>query len=430
MIIYVVQKGDTISSIADQFKVSATRLALDNGIEEPGNLVPGETIVIAYPKKTYMVQEGDTLSGIADSQGISLIQLLRNNPYLSDRDYIYPGEVLVISYDNHKGKIATNGFVNVFVDLEILRKTLPFLSYLSVFGYRSTENADIIGIDDDEVICLAKQYKVAPIMLLSTLTSEGRGSLEISYKLLYNQKLIDKHIENILFILRKKGYYGVNLTYQFITEDSRLAYENYTHKLVSRLHQEGFVVFITISENYIINADKLTFDKINFSEIGRLTDGVTVLNFNWSYSLGPPGPVTSVYLVKDFLDYVSTIIPNDKIDIGVPVIGYDWELPYIIGINRANSLTLASSISLAKETGASIMFDEVSQTPYFRYLDERGGIPKQHIVWFVDARTIESVMDLVMYYMANGIGVWTIMEYYPQMWLVINSQYEIQTVLT
>jgi Predicted glycosyl hydrolase len=430
MIIYVVQEGDTISSIAEQYQVPAARLSLENGIDEFSKLVPGETIVIAYPKETYTVQEGDTLAGIAESRGISLIQLLRNNPYLSDREFIYPGEVLVIRYDNSKGSITTNGFVNTFVDIDTLKRTLPFLSYLSVFGYRTTENAEIIGIDDDEIIRLAKEYKVAPIMLLSTLTPEGVGSVEISYKLLYNQNLVDKHIENMLLILRRKGYYGINLTYQFITEDNRQIYENYTKKVVMRLRQEGYAVFVTISENFIISADRLLFNKIDYSEIGNIADGVTVLNYNWGYSFGPPGPVTSVYLMKEFLDYIITLIPNNKVDIGIPIIGYDWELPYTIGVNRANSLTLSSSISLAYEVDASITFDEVSQTPYFRYVDERGGIPKRHIVWFIDARTINAVTDLIMTYKARGTGIWNIMNYYPQMWLVINTQYEIETILT
>lgn len=29
----------------------------------------------------------------------------------------------------------------------------------------------------------------------------------------------------------------------------------------------------------------------------------------------------------------------------------------------------------------------------------------------------------------SGVGIWNIMFYFPQMWLVINSQYEIEKVL-
>ena len=97
MTIHVVQKGDTINSIADQYGVSVDRLILENGINDPDILVVGEALVILYPEITYTIREGDTLDGIADRYGITIFQLLRNNPYLSDREYIYPGEIIVIS---------------------------------------------------------------------------------------------------------------------------------------------------------------------------------------------------------------------------------------------------------------------------------------------------------------------------------------------
>ncbi|MDD3174525.1 MAG: LysM peptidoglycan-binding domain-containing protein, partial [Herbinix sp.] len=56
MNIHVVREGDTIFSIAEQYEVSATKLVLDNGIEMSTNLVPGQTLVIAYPKQTYIVR--------------------------------------------------------------------------------------------------------------------------------------------------------------------------------------------------------------------------------------------------------------------------------------------------------------------------------------------------------------------------------------
>lgn len=428
MIIHVAQQGDTIASIAKQYDVSAKRLIQDNGFEEFFALVPGQTVVIAYPKQTYTVKEGDTLQNIADVNEITLIQLLRNNPYLSDREYIFPGETLVIRYDNSKGRITTNGYANTYIDENTLTKTLPFLTYVSVFGYRTTTEADIIGIDDIEIINKANEYQVAPIMMLTSLSEQGGQHPEV-VKFLYNDSDVDKHINNILTILRRKGYYGINITYQFINEYNRLLYENYTKKLSERLKQDGYLLFITISENFIIEADKVSFEKIDFTNIGQIADGITILNYNWGYSFGPPGPVSSIYLMKQFFDYIIKLIPPQKIEIGVPIIGYDWELPYIIGVTKANSLTLDSAITLARDTGSKILFDEVSKTPYFKYIDNRSGTPRRHEVWFIDARTIYSLLKLVTEYGFRGTGIWNIMNYYTQMWLIINSEHEIETLL-
>ncbi len=428
MIIHVVQEGDTIAALADQYNISVTRLVHDNGLENIQQLILGQTIVISQPERTYTVQEGDTLQKIADINGIPLIQLIRNNPYLCQRDYIYPGEILVISYDNSQGKISTNCFANSFININRFGIILPLLSYISVFGYKTVDSANILEIDDEDIIRLAKEYKVTPIMVLATSTNKGRESYEAIFHILYNKELIDKHIENILSILHRKGYQGLNISYQYINEKNRQVYEDYTEKLAARLKQEGFLVFITFSEHFIKNEDRITFEKTNLMKIGKLVDGITLLNYSWGYSFDPPGPVISAYMIIEYLNYMIQHIPPEKIEVGIPIIGYDWELPYIIGVTRANSLTLDSALALASDVGATIQFDEVSKTPYFNYVIYKDGIPRNHVVWFIDSRTIDAILNIIKDYGLRGPGIWTIMNCYPQIRQVMNSQYNIETL--
>jgi spore germination protein len=429
MDIHVVQPGETIYSIADKYKVSPTRLIQDNGLIEPFRLVIGQTIVIVYPEQTYTVSEGDSIDSIAKAQGVSLMQLLRNNPFLFDRKFIYPGETLVISYKPSNIKISTNGYTNPYMNRDILRKTLPYLTYLSVFGYRTTAEAEIIGIDDTEIIQIAKEYGVAPIMLLSTVTGQGIGNIEAIYSILNSEALMDQHIEDILNILRAKGYYGINITLQYLNTENTQFYETYITKLVNSLNSENYMVFVTLSPNIIYNPNETAFERIDYSGLGQAANGITLLSYNWGYSYGAPAPVTSVMLLRTFYDYAVTLIPPAKIFLGIPLMGYDWELPYVVGISRANSLTYDTAITLAGNFNATIQFDEISQTPFFEYVDMQSVIPIQHIVWFIDARSIDALVKLVPGYGFQGIGIWNIMYFFSQMWLVINSQYEIEKIV-
>ena len=127
MIIHVVQEGETVNSIAEHYGLSAERLALENGINVSDNITIGETIIILFPEIVYTVQNGDTLYSIASGHNISIMELLRNNPYLAERQYIYPGEVIVNKYDDERiGSISTNGYVYPFININTLKKTLPF----------------------------------------------------------------------------------------------------------------------------------------------------------------------------------------------------------------------------------------------------------------------------------------------------------------
>ncbi|WP_313076164.1 LysM peptidoglycan-binding domain-containing protein [Lacrimispora sp.] len=139
MTIHVVQSGETINSISEKYKIPIARLILDNGIENPDKLAIGQTIVIIRPETTYTVQAGDTVESIAKQHNVSPMDTLRNNPYLSDRGYLYTGETIVIKYQTNKTRsIATSGYTFPYINRSVLMKTLPFLSYLTIFNYRAT----------------------------------------------------------------------------------------------------------------------------------------------------------------------------------------------------------------------------------------------------------------------------------------------------
>ena len=153
MIIYVVKPGDTIQGIATATGSSVERILRDNALTEESVLVPGQAIVVLQPNVTYTVQEGDTFLEIAEQYGIAPKQLLANNPALNGRDTLYPGETIVIDYATNMERrpLSVNGYAYPYIDREILRKTLPYLTYLTLFTYGFTENGDLVGIDDEEV---------------------------------------------------------------------------------------------------------------------------------------------------------------------------------------------------------------------------------------------------------------------------------------
>ena len=429
MNIHVVQQGETITSIAKHYGITVERLLLDNDIAYPYNLVVGQSILIVYPTITYTVQEGDTLKGIADSYQISVLQMLRNNPFLSDRDYLFPGDSLVIRYGDNKKKIKTNGYANPFINIGTLRKTLPYLTYLSIFGYTVNENGEINEPDDEELIQMAKDYQVAPIMLVSTLSYQGVGSAEAAYKILYNEDKVNRYIDNILDILRRKGLYGVSFIFSFMYSENVDVYSSFTEKVAERLNREGYTVITSLPPMTEIEADRITFERIDYTRIGIYANQTVVMNYSWGHNPGPPMPAASIYMLRLFIDYLITQIAVDKMIIGLPIFGYGWQLPYIIGKTEANALTYESAITLALDTGSEIYFDEVSQNPYYEFVENRAGIPIKYIVWFVDVRSIDALLGLLAEYNSSGIAVWNIMTFFQQMWLLINSQYEIETIL-
>ncbi len=429
MFIHVVQPRDTIQSIADYYGISVSKLVLDNGIENPNNLVIGQAVVIAHPNLTYIVKEGDTLIGIANAHNTTVLQLLINNPQLSDQEFIYPGEVIVIKY-NTRGKITIHGNTVPYINPGTLRKTLPYLTYLSIFNYTATTAGEIITYyDDTDIIRTAKEYGTIPLMLLTTLTLKGDSNIKAAYDLLLNKDYQNKQIENILNILRDKGFSGINISCEYINVSTYKFYEEYLSNLTSLVKKEGYLVFITINPNITNVRNEIIFERIDLSHLDPMAQNIIFMNYEWASNINPPSPIISIENINEYLNYLNQFITSDNIVIGAAALGYDWELPYTSGQTSVNSLTLSRTIHLASDVGAIIQFDENSQTPYFRYSIKSDGNDVEHIVWFIDARSINALLGLVFNHQLHGLGFWNITIFTPSLWLTIYSQYEIEKIL-
>ncbi|WP_097005011.1 LysM peptidoglycan-binding domain-containing protein [Lacrimispora amygdalina] len=425
MIIHVVQSGETIVSISEYYHIPVDRLIIENGITNPDNLAIGQTIVIVQPETVYTVRAGDTLQSIAKQHSVTVMDLLRNNPTLSDRNYLYPGETIVITYQTNKTKtIATNGYTFSYIDKAVLKKTLPFLTYLTIFNYTATDKGELIPAGDDtELIQMALSNGVAPIMFVSTITREGMINRETNYNILNNSAIQDLLIENSLKVLKNKGYYGINIYIEEISFDNLDKLSAYLKKASDILHPEGYQILITITPVTNINASGISLEELNYTKLFQYVDKIIFASYDWATTFGYPSSIFPVNILINLLNYAVSVIPSEDIFLGFITVGYDWKLPYIPGVTAANIVTNDRAIQIAADKNLPIQFNETTQSPYFYYMDSDGIL---HIIWFNDARSFQAQVMLVTQYNLLGLSLWTIMKFNAQMWFIINTQYNIQ----
>lgn len=429
MIIHVVQPGETVQSIAELYGIPLEILIQNNDIGYPYTLATGQSLVIVYPELTYTVQEGDTLLSIANAHNVTEMQLLQNNPYIIERGYIYPGDIIVISYAK-KGTLTMHGTAATYINRNTLMKTLPYLTYLSILNYTVTEEGNIISYyDDTDVIQLAKEYNVMPLMLITTLTIKGESNVRTLYDLLLNEDYQAIMAENIINIIKEKGFYGINIAFDYVSVSNLHYIVDFISRLTSLVNEEGYQVFITINPNLTSDGTDISFARVDYSTINEIANSINFVNFEWATNINPPSPVSSIQNISIFLSYILNYIPANKIVAGLSTIGFDWSLPFLPGISSVSSMTSINAINLAKSYGAVIQFDEVSQTPFFRYSRANNGYTVEHIVWFIDARSINALLDLVYENNLLGVAIWNIISYNAQLWYIINSQFDIVKVM-
>ena len=424
LILHQVQEGDTISSIAEQYQVPVQRLAENNVTTPNTKLNIGQIIAIAYPKQTYTVQVGDTLGDIARANGVSVMELLRNNPSLSDREYLEVGEELVISYDRKNQDLRINGLTFSFIDERVLKKTLPYLTYITVLGYQVDAEAGLKEVDDENIIKMAINYGVIPLMMVSTINETGIGSADITTAILNSQELQNKLIDNIINVIETKGYYGAVLGFQYILEKDLSEYIDFIDYASMRLHDRGFSLSVVLIPSTFKYVEGKPYEETYFSDIGEAVDTAILFSYQWATGFIPNALQTSYLFMKGYLDVVSSQMPPEKIYLGISRIAYDFELPYVEGETLATALTDPAALSLANQYNSEIYYDEDTKFSYFLY--NLSGV--DHFVWFRDARQVNAILELVEQYDLGGVAIWNIMNYF-RLWFTLNTQYEIVKLL-
>lgn len=424
MDIYVVRPGDTLYTISSRLGVSMTRLIADNDLTDPARLVVGQALVIRRPRRVYTVQSGDTLFSVSRRTGVSVRQLWRNNPALEGGSTIWPGQTLVLAYEEAPDTaLWVNAYAYPFIDKGLLRRTLPFLSYLTPFTYGIDPAGGLVVPDDGPLIRAAHASGTAALMHLSTLTQEGGFSNDLAHLVLTDKQVQDTLVRSLIAMLSEKGYQGLDVDFEYVFPEDGPAYAAFIGRLQGELAPLGLPVLVALAPKTSATQRGLLYEAHDYAALGAAADYVLLMTYEWGYTYSAPMAVAPLPNVRAVVEYALTEIPAEKIWLGIPNYGYSWPLPTQPGVTRAVSVSNQYAVELARRYGAEIQYDETAQSPWFRYRDENDS---PHEVWFEDARSIRAKLGLIKEYGLSGAGYWNLDRPFPQNWPVLNGEFVIR----
>lgn len=427
MIIHVVQAGDTLGSIAEQYGVTPERIIIENELPNPDKLVVGQSIGIRVPDVVHTVVSGDTVFSISEQYDVTPNRLLQNNPQIAANEYLTAGETLVITYEGDEviDTLTLNGYAYPFIDREVLRRTLPFLTYLSIFTYGFTPAGELVPVDDEELIAIAKEFGVGPIMMLAPMTAEGAFSSQVAHEMFLNPEGQANLIDNIVANMHAKGYVGLDIDFEFILPEDKQNFLNFITAVNERLNAEGFITMVALAPKTSGEMVGLLYEAHDYPTIGAVADKVLLMTYEWGYTYGPPMATAPLNMVRRVLEYGVSVIDPDKILMGIPNYAYDWPLPFISKETAAESISNQEAIERAAQYGVTIQFDELAQSPFYNYTNAEG---IEHVVWFDDVRSMKAKLALIPELGLNGGGVWQIMNFFPGLWMVVASQFAVTKI--
>lgn len=428
MEIYVVKQGDTIYKIAKMFNVSPEKIIADNELtdEAVNNLVVGQTLVMLLENGFYRVMLGDSLFKIAKQYGISVQDLIKANPQITNPLNLMVGSVVNIPVGNiSKPEIEVNGYCYPNISRNVLNKTLPHLTYLSVFSYEVYPDGNLNYLNSDaELINVARANGVAPMMVITNILEGSSFSSELAHEVLANPTNQANLINNVLRVLKQKNYYGVDVDFEYLYPEDRVLYNQFLQNLSSVLKPQGYKLTTAVAPKISGNQQGILYEAHDYAFHGEVADHVIIMTYEWGYTYGAPRAVAPAFEVKKVLDYAVTQIPSQKILMGMPNYGYDWEIPFMEG-TAANAISNVAAVDLAREVGSFINYSAAEQAPNFNYYTNG----QQHKVWFDDANSVKTRLNFINEFKLGGVSYWTINRYFPQNWLVLNHMFKVKKLI-
>jgi spore germination protein len=380
--IYVVQTGDTLDSIALQYAVSPYDIAFDNQIDAPYPLVVGQALWIQERPAT---------------------------PSASDKSFF--------------------GYAYPFIENDTLLATLPYLQSLYHFSYGYTENGDLLALDDANLSRDAAYYNVRSVLVLTPFSKEGTFNNQLVNRLVENEMVTESDAfgetvfvpiqerltTQILDTMQQKGFTGIDVDFEYILPEDKESYVAWIAYLKSRLSPYGYTVSVALPPKISDDQSGLLYEGIDYAAIGGVADSVFLMTYEWGYTYGPPMAVAPIPSVRRVLDYAVSRIPPAKIYMGLPNYGYDWALPYERGVTKAETLGYLTAIQRARTYGAAVQYDTNAQAPFVEYTTAD---QTEHIIWFEDVRSMQAKFDLIEEYGFAGGGYWNLMRFFRANWLL------------
>lgn len=373
MDIYVVKEGDTVDSIAFYFGISINSLIYANQLEYPYRLAIGQSMLIVDDLE---------LSGLLYRENI----------------------------------LRANGFAYPFISPWVLNETLPYLEEMSVFSYGFSEDGELIppALSVEWMINDALYKGVRPVLTLTPFGKDGQFNNYLIHRMLINERARGNLIANIVDTIIEMGFEGVNIDFEFILSEDRDNFTQFVGDVTNAVNELGYEVTVDLAPKTSSTQSGLLYEGKDYMGLGNASNRAFVMTYEWGYTYGPAMAVAPINKVRQVLEYAITQIPSEKISMGIPNYGYDFIQPYVRGESKAKTIGNIEAVNIAINNNSIIMFDEISKTPFFSYVEDN----VTHEVWFEDARSIWEKYKLIKEYNLYGFGCWQIMQLFRPMWIL------------
>ncbi|WP_291100916.1 MULTISPECIES: polysaccharide deacetylase family protein [unclassified Flavobacterium] len=287
-----------------------------------------------------------------------------------------------------------------------LNTIYPEWFFIDPVTYRIQTRIDTAGLAVMRKHKLSIQPIFSNFLTSKDPTKRGDFSGQLLHKLLTDATVRKTIIDDIIRVLTKYKFQGINVDFEELIESKNENLTNFQKELYQKLHERGFIVSMDVLPN---NQD---FD---YKALGKSNDYVILMAYDQYSDANKPGPISSQKWIEEQIDIMDDNIPASKIILGVAGYGRDW---YTDGEGNkfVKDITFSNAIDDAKLSKAKIKYDNDTFNLNYVYSENNSQETFNHSVWFTDAATTFNILRFADDYSTAGTVLWRLGGEDPRIW--------------
>ncbi len=255
-----------------------------------------------------------------------------------------------------------------------------------------------------DIIKTCSNVKLIPTIVndwRKTPTSTVFKDPKLIHELLQDDIKRKNHIQEILGIVKKHAWDGIDIDYESLEPKSLPYFTKFAQELSQELHHANKLLSITLQPK-----TEKTLPTIkgagaqDWPALAQAADRIRVMAYYYAESLNDPGPITPIYWLKDILKYGNNLIPEEKFVIALKAFqGLQW-----VRGGSYQSITTIDVQNLSSDPRVLLQFDPLTSSSYMSFT--KGGA--QHTIWIEDLVAMKNKLDWLKKEKLNGIAIWHI----------------------
>ncbi|MGC2090064.1 MAG: glycosyltransferase, partial [Candidatus Acidiferrales bacterium] len=201
--------------------------------------------------------------------------------------------------------------------------------------------------------------------------------------------------------------FGIAVDFEEVPDDSQKNFESFIRELGVALHEVHLKLMVGLP------AADWSYD---YKSLGADSDAIILMNYDFHWPQSAAGPIVDQTWYLKNLKTIFTMVPPQKIVMGIANYAYDWASPTKQNPHPvAEALSFQSACVRAMESDATIQFDPASVSPFYKYEDENNNV---HNVWMLDALTAYNELRAAERANVQGTALWRFGSEDPSIWKI------------